>query len=339
MGEFEGALNTDTNSPTPYTRQNKYYFFHNYYLQFFMDGVRQYGDKYFQPVHIPSDKPKHVIVRNNVLNDTGEILSGIESALTQILKRRVGKFDVVNFNDSISKDEFRNFNIGKRALEALKVDLTEANLKAVAAKAHEILTEDAFKALDEVMPLELTFDIKRNNAILAKLANKVNPKYKINISDREYYSTKRSDGKKTYLLSKEDLAPSFDLFYKNHYINSFFLNQLIAGDPAFYKSSADIIKRYAGVFAPGTKGVVDKVIGMREKFRVLSLSDTVVSKEDTVSRLRELIFSGKTPSTVQEEEFNRLVSFFGKKGYEVTDAQGFMTPNRMYDIEKGFGRS
>lgn len=339
MGEFEGSLNTDTKSTTPYSRQNKHHFFHNYYLQFFMDGVRQYGDKYFQPVHIPSEKPKHVIVRNNLLSDTGEILSGIESALSQILKRRQAKFDIVYFNESIESDEFRNFDIGKRALKALKVDLTETNLKQVALKAHEILTEDAFKALDEIMPLELAFDIKRNNAILSKLSSKVNPKYKIIPKSGDFYSRKRTDGVSNYLLTKDDFLPSFDLFFKNHYINSFFLNQLIAGDPAFYKSSADIIKRYAGVFAPGTKGVVDRTMGMKEKFRVLSLKDTVVPFEDTKARLQNVIFNGRTPDPLEEAEFNRLLSFFNEKGYEVTDAQGFMTPNRYYDIQKGFGRA
>ena len=135
----------------------------------------------------------------------------------------------------------------------------------------------------------------------------------------------------------------FDLFFKNNYINGYFLNQMIAGDYAAYKkSSNDIVKRYAGVFGPGIKPVVDysynpetgksSGIGVKPTYKTLILADTVVEKSDLRSRLLNLLYDGVEPEDTTE--FEDLMEFFSNE-FESTDAQGFMLPHRYRDLTRG----
>lgn len=42
---------------------------------------------------------------------------------------------------------------------------------------------------------------------------------------------------------------------------------------------------------------------------------------------------------LNEEEFEQVKNYFSRKGFDMTDAQGFVTPERMNDIKRGFGRA
>lgn len=107
----------------------------------------------------------------------------------------------------------------------------------------------------------------------------------------------------------------------------------------FYKkSSADLVKRYASILGPGIRPLVDPTIGTSKTFRMMVLDDTSIPIENTRERLHNLLFGDNVPSEEDAQEFERLMSFFGDS-YDMSDAQGFMTPHRFNQLERGLGRA
>lgn len=367
IGEFEGAKNLDNDSVTPYTRENMYYFYHRLFLQGFLDGARQYGDSYFHFTYIPSDKPKHPILRLGILSDNSsegvsDVTLGIETALHQILetKKYGSQIEIASFKASVEKDLFRNFQLAKEAIKQLGIEFNEENISAIAKKVSELMSDEASKLLDELISdqVQLTFD-KRTYTYMRKLRSKLNQSFPINeemlaggnrLKDENFKS--RKDG--AYSVNKADILPLFDLFFKNNYVNGYFANQIIAGDYMTYKKdSSDIVKRYAGVFAPGIKGLVDPNIGMKPTYKVLVLSDTLEltgankesydalesGKENTTrGKLLELFYGGVEPTGQEAKNFEDLMNFFGDS-FESTDAQGFILPSRQTELSRGFERN
>lgn len=211
--------------------------------------------------------------------------------------------------------------------------------------AHQILEEQAAATLRKLVADDVQLKYSFNtNKIISELQEKglLNPKFEASLKELKLGSDFKNPSKADFAGKREEvfknILPIFDLFYKNNYINNYFLNQLIAGDYAAYKNPADLIKRYAGVFAPGIRGLVDEEVGMRETYRTLVLEDTVVEKATTRERLHKLFFEGvSNPTAKQLAEFERVMEFFSES-YEMTDAQGFMTPARTRQLGRGFER-
>jgi hypothetical protein len=111
----------------------------------------------------------------------------------------------------------------------------------------------------------------------------------------------------------QDLAA---LYFANFYVNSHQLNQLVAGDQAFYQDSFDVIKRMSIAFATGYKGLVSK-FGLPEFYKTLVVNDM---------------------SSVLGDDFVKFKEVWGKT-VKFTDGQGFMTPKRAADLRKGFGNA
>jgi len=104
------------------------------------------------------------------------------------------------------------------------------------------------------------------------------------------------------------------LYYANFYINSNQLNQLVAGDEAFYKNSFDVIKRMSIAFATGYRGLVSK-FALPKYYKTLIVKDIKgILGEDF-------------------KEFQRIIG----KDFDLTDAQGYMTPKRAEQLRKSFG--
>lgn len=352
IGEYEAAKSEDTGAVTPYTRENMYYFFHRKFVQGFLDGFRQYRDSYFQFTYIPSDKPKHPLLRVGLLSDNTKlgkspIHKSIEQALTQILEKQnaLGKLNIANYDNSLTNDKFRNFQLGKVAVDNLKIDFTEDNIPKIADEVYRLMSEQASTLLDELLSsdISLTFD-KSTYSIMRYMKDKLNPKFALP-EDLMANTQGQRDAKfknkanKEYAVKKEEILPMFDLFFKNNYVNSYFLNQIVAGDYAAYKKdSSDIVKRFAGVFGPGLKPLVDATVGMQQKFKIMVLADTVVPKESTRARFVDLFFDGNEPSGKALTEFEEFMEFFDDK-FESTDAQGFMLPRRHRQLTRGFEKS
>ena len=252
--------------------------------------------------------------------------------------------NVENFNKSVTKDLFRNFTIGQEALDATGLELNEKNIPEIANKAVEILEKRASDALDKLLTPEVEMRLPKDyHKTFNELKFYMNPKYKdvvVPTNDSDNFDATKRDGYQNRLAQiKSLILPSFEIFYKNNYINSYFMNQLIAGDFASYKSSVDIVKRYGGVFGPGIRGLVDEKVGMKENYKVLILEDTHIPINNTRDVLYKLFFEDKTPSEKDLAEFERVLNFFDASGYDMTDAQGFMTPSRLKELGRGFERS
>lgn len=123
--------------------------------------------------------------------------------------------------------------------------------------------------------------------------------------------------------SNEDLKATVESFTMNNYVNSFFLNQAVVGNMNYFKDSVDLIKRMSGVFAPGTKGMVAAKFFLKPKFRVAISGDI---------RMQAGLLSDIFKDT-------QLKATLKKEGFELTDAQGYMLPERADNIVQGFGQS
>jgi hypothetical protein len=117
----------------------------------------------------------------------------------------------------------------------------------------------------------------------------------------------------TYAENEEDLAA---LYFANFYVNSHQLNHLVAGDQAFYKGSFDVIKRMSIAFATGYSGLVSS-FALPETYRSLVVKDI---------------------ESVLGEDFVAFQKIWGKK-FDLTDAQGYMTPKRAAEVRRGFGNA
>jgi len=188
--------------------------------------------------------------------------------------------------------------------------------------------------------IQIKFDTRTNKVLVAaQIAGLLNPKFKEVLKGIDAGKPFKTGRKELYSAKKQSIhtliLPLFELFYKNNYVNSYFLNQLIAGDYAAFADTNDQLKRYAGVFAPGIRGFVDETLGMKSTFKTLVLDDTHIEYPTLVERLRAVL----QPTQAEEAEFQRLVSFFDTGGYDATDAQGFMLPARVRELSRGFERA
>lgn len=343
--EIDGSRNLGNNSVTEYTKENMFFFFQRNFNHQFIDGLRQFKKSYFQSTYIPSDSPKALAVRVNILSDNAdemedtEIFKAIESMFLQILEKRdLSGAPINNFDTSNQADLFRNFHIGKKAVDKLAdqgVKFTEENIPKLAAFVYEQLSVDASELLDELLSedVQLTLDINTYTTA-AKAVSLMNKRFS---STTELYSKTNKAVSytkgKTYAVDKNMLLPIFELWYKNDVINSYFLNQLVTGDYSAYKSSGQIIKRFAGVKGPRIKGLIDTTVGMNPTYKTLILSDNVYNAEDLRPMLSKLLYGDEVPE--QTPELDQVMDFL-KERFEATDAQGFMMPRRMADLSMGY---
>jgi len=121
-----------------------------------------------------------------------------------------------------------------------------------------------------------------------------------------------------YKVTVDEILPLIELYYKNYYTTSYFMNQVGIGDTAFFKNEYDVIKRMSIAFATGYKGFVNNITGLKETYKVAVLQDTY--------------------GQITEQLYNEFPKLFGKN-FNKTDAQGFMTSRRAQNIRKGFGRA
>lgn len=361
IGEYEAARNEDIGSVTDYIRENQYFFYHRTFLQGFLDGLRQYNtESYYQFTFIPSDKPKHPLVRVGLLSDA-DILPAISKMLHHIYQKQGKTIDVANYNNSQINDLFRNFELGKRAIENLKVPLALDTIEDISKEVKRLMEKEASRILDNLLSEEirLTFD-SRTYTYIRKLKDKLNPDISLPLDKLSNSKSEKDESfsnrkNKEYSVDKNDVLALFDLFFKNNYVNSYFLNQLITGDYSAYKNdSSDVVKRFAGVFGPRIKPLVDDKIGMKREFRALILDDTTeltgsnredyenLSEADTLNTTRKklinLLYEGIEPEGKDLENFEKLMQLFSKN-YKSTDGQGFIMPSRARELSRGFENS
>lgn len=138
------------------------------------------------------------------------------------------------------------------------------------------------------------------------LTELLNTESKIDLKKLKSMADKFSEG------SVEDLTK---LFYANFYINLHQLNQIVAGDEAFYKNEFDVVKRMSIAFATGYKGMVNNIFGLPKYYKTLVLKDIKGVLGDDYAKYKEIV----------------------GKSFDLTDAQGFMTSKRAEQLRRAYG--
>lgn len=140
--------------------------------------------------------------------------------------------------------------------------------------------------------------------------------------------------------TEESILPLVEQWVANNYINGYFMNQLPVGNFNYFKSAIDLVKRMSGVFAPGTKGLVDADgrFFMKPKFRMAIMNDPKMYSYE----LSE-VFRDNDTALYQDAKNDlgkkNLLGIQKENGFELADAQGFMLPSRAANIVAGMGQA
>ena len=116
-------------------------------------------------------------------------------------------------------------------------------------------------------------------------------------------------------FANKDINELSQLFYANFFVNLHQLNQIAAGDEAFYKNSFDVVKRMSIAFATGYKGMVNDIFGLPKYYKTLVLKDIKGVLGDDYAKFKEIV----------------------GKSFDLTDAQGFMTSKRAEQLRRAYG--
>lgn len=116
-------------------------------------------------------------------------------------------------------------------------------------------------------------------------------------------------------FANKDINELSQLFYANFFVNLHQLNQIVAGDEAFYKNSFDVVKRMSIAFATGYKGMVNNIFGLPKYYKTLVLKDIKGVLGDDYAKYKEIV----------------------GKSFDLTDAQGFMTSKRAEQLRRAYG--
>lgn len=281
--------------------------------------------KYYNYTYTPSNRPTIMGVQINLLKQEG-INSHLKNAILQFKQRpKDSIFKGYNRNSTI------NFEIINQVIPNFSVEklekMTTQEINSLVTKLDIELNKKADKALEYFKKSGFKFDADINKTLQ-------------NLYSRGYISkpeqlpaqTKWENGKSipNENFDYNNLREAFRIFYKNNYLNSYFINQLVVGDYAYFKNSLDIIKRLQGVFAPGKKAYINPNLGLKKKFKAVIVSDEKFESSDIKEFLSEFI--------EDKNELDKLLNFF-PKNYESTDGQGFMLPERRDALEVGVGQS
>lgn len=351
--DHDGQRNVKTGRNVPYTAESrKEWLSRNLNAGFFATVAQsaKSSPKYIQWFHTISNKPRIKGAEVSFLGPK-EIKQGIDKFLTQFLERPKIKKHIKGYDATSTT----NFDVFRRAIEDIygvpyeeavqKYD-NKTDRRRVVSKVYDILTEDSKAFAQTLINEKFEFAAETNRAhsklfeeglIDAQFADQGTHPLEGKGSVINYPYGRPED----YNHSLEQVHAVVDAVYKNNYINSYFLNQLVTGDPAYFKHSLDIIKRMSGVFAQGLKGLVNDVFGMNKTYKTVVVGDAIENFESIQNFLSSLIHdnpSFKDLTEAQQKDIQPLLDKFGND-YELTDAQGFILPERKWDIERGFGRS
>lgn len=282
--------------------------------------------QYVQFVATPSNRGRTFGVKTDFLNYS-DLQINAELAIKQILNRP--KFLNVKNYDRTRIVDFGAIIKALRAMgreDLIKDELhldesffeSDINIKSLA--------KEVLKAVEEAHVEEFEQAI---------FANAAQAKYIKSFADEGLLSSMAKVDEK---VSNLGFSNSVQAYVLNHYFNSYFLNQLIAGEQYFFKNSSDFNKRLQGATSPGQRGLVDGgVVGMRNKFKIQVLSDVAVTAtEDNTEGSVKYNSLKNFLEKVGVTNVNKILALF-PKDYELTDAQGFMSMRRYQELLRGFG--
>jgi hypothetical protein len=391
--DHDGFRDSRTGRATSYTREGKADWFSRNFNAAFISTVRNsLGGNltYDQSIYTTSNRPNIRHVNMQVLGEEG-IRQALEAFVDQVTSRPYSILEEVNGEKN--EDGVKNFQAGKYTnfeifrealnrmhgyekageklanLDYLKKGILNDKAKLV-NHMWDIMGENAKEVAKEMMDANfvVTSDVNKAVSKLAKQFPEMfeTPGFPSPLFAQDKQKRVKSLNKdKKFALNQRKFENLVTIWYMNNYVNSYFVNQLVAGDSNFFKNSLDQVKRMSGVFAPGLKGLVHEKLGMREKFKVAVIEDVegkasqlrdflsrLLGDYESYSQLKDKVdeiakqeAAGKKLSTEELEtikyfdQVEELMVKYGEGGYEYGDAQGFITPDRADDISKGFGRA
>ena len=130
-------------------------------------------------------------------------------------------------------------------------------------------------------------------------------------------------------------------FFKNYLLNTYYFNTqistLLAGDPAFYKSTGDLQKRFKQVISPGTYANTSQ---LPTYYKAIILNDEIVPTEKATFDHIESIIS---KSNLTPSEKNSLIAFWtakttAKDGNNTSDAATYLSPQLRKQRLEALGR-
>jgi hypothetical protein len=286
--------------------------------------------EYVQPFYTISNRPRMNMATVRVLSEAqihDALIKGIEQHLEQPdtkLFRNYDKYKAVNFDEvhkaikglhGVDVETLSKTKEGRVQLSELYKKLSESpELKAeLATHMVEQLKELAGKSFERMKKEGIVFG---DNAL--GTAKKLKDTRRAVLTADEL----DKDGKEIVKTPDEQMKPVVENYYMNNYVNSYFLNQAVIGNMNYFKNALDVVKRMSGVFAPGTKGLVGKFF-MNAHFNIAVGSDPKMTAD-----MLSPIFKDR-----------QLQKALKAEGFDLADAQGFMTQQRADNILQGYGQN
>lgn len=294
------------------------------------------------------DRPNLMMAKVKVLRPS-EIKTNLINVLKQMAMRPelhlfyegYNRSNVISFSILPNVADNKEYTSSQLATKFLK-NPQELTQEEYAAIAEDLYTEMGRLAEEEFVPDFLDNEARTN----ANLSNAVE------LLMEEGYLTEEDGGtdtylaaiknlidKKTkaqggeYLLKKEDILPILRMYYRNNYINSYFLTQLLSGDFQAYSTGANLVKRLTAAFSPGQRAVVNSTFGMKPKFR----TGCIRGLHETVGKILKVDKkTGKMQSIEDESSIFQGTPLFGEE-YDRWDGFGVILPERMEELTRSVG--
>lgn len=338
VGYHDAITQIDSGYTTPLQQENVYdRYTREFSAGFLSQLINSSGEYYRQFFYPPSHRSKVLNVQLGLLTPD-QVKQGIKSAIKQFRLSHNDFKDIKGFKAL----DYTNFSILERVLNDPDLNLTlDSDIDTLTDYVYQELLFVADEVTDHIiankvgLPTNIGFglEIAKKKGLIDKEALTTFDS-NVKLSLPQEFKTRKYDPKTQtteYLATKAELLPMVHAFVMNNYINGYFANQLILGDNRFYKGGDDVVKRNAGPSAAGQVGLIGDLTAVPEKYTLAVLEDDTISFEN----IKEFLGSFIT----DEKELAEIIEYFEEGDVDITDAQGFMTPNRWRQVQRMYGRS
>lgn len=307
--EHDSSKNDNSDYSTTFLRESTSdWLFRNFVLGFLSEVDK--GPKklhYTQFLYQVADKPRMPGLEVGILGRK-DLKKSIKNAVVQLS----------NPNTRFGKDVSINFTVYDEAVADLGKD---ASVNELVNDIYNKLIKQADEFVHALAAKETR--VPRNMFKINKALSKVEGAKSFGLDKiKTAKNLQIRNDKREYNTEQVTAAitPAFRLYYVNQYVHNYFINQLYTGPFNAYKHGEDIVKRMAGVMAPGIRPWVDSKRGTPKTTRYLIVEDNTKEQEDIETLLKEMI------PDLKEDRLAEMVQFF--ESFDSTDAQGFMLPER-----------
>ena len=289
-----------------------------------------------------------------------QLIASIQQIITQLKERDIeNEKKYANYkNDSYLGFEVLNEVLPKE-ISLQDVDTEKSNVTSyqLALQIYNLLDKRSYKAtknivadrtaFDSDMPLTKQFDdvidsnlypeftvqfIPRNNSGHLKLYETWDEFEARNITEGLNRSNAYDRGvEREYLLKEKHIQPLVSSYFINNYVNGYQLTQLVVGDLAGFENTTDAVRRITNAFSPGKSGFIHDKYGMNRYARVAVIADPIKDSDTVKSYIKALM------PEWNDTEIEEHMKLFPEGGFKPGDSQGFILPERLQDINFGFG--